>query len=103
MKCKYNIIRVPGAAQREAKRNGATQTRDPGFFRVTSNRGPGSAVHRSAHSASKTRVNALKASRCTCLRKAEAASLRQRQAASGTRLIQRRSFLALPGGAAIRV
>ena len=76
MKLKDDILRVPGAAQHEAPkaRSDAPQTREPGFFRVTSHRDPGSAVHRSAE-----------ATRCT---------------ASGTRLIQRRSFLTLLGGAA---
>jgi putative ABC transport system substrate-binding protein len=74
MKSKNATMRVPGAMQREAERSAALQTRDPGFFRVTSNRDPGSAVHRSADTA-----------RCT---------------ASGTRLIPRRSFFALLGGAA---
>jgi hypothetical protein len=38
--------RVPGAAQREAKRSGALQTRDRYELRVWN--GPGSAVHRGA-------------------------------------------------------
>ena len=40
------MTRVPGAAQRGAKRSGALQTRDPGSLLYQSNRGPGSAVHR---------------------------------------------------------
>src|SRR5437870_901235 len=52
-----HAARVPGAAQREAKRNGALQTRDR--YKLRAWNGPASAVHR--HSASKTRVNALMA------------------------------------------
>jgi len=80
-----DIMRVPGAMQREALSaftrvfdalwpNGAAQTRDPGFFRMTSHRGPGSAVHRFAHAAC-----------CT---------------ASGTQFIPRRDFLTLHDSAA---
>jgi hypothetical protein len=41
-------MRVPGAAQHEAKRNGALLTRDRYEFRPWN--GPGSAVHRFAKS-----------------------------------------------------
>ena len=86
MKTSRSTLRVPDAAQHEATsaftrvfdalwRSGAPQTRDPGFVAMKSNRGPGSAVHRSA----------LCATRCT---------------ASGTRSIGRRVFIALLGGAA---
>ena len=43
------ILRVPslcpGRSAARAKRSGALLTRDPGFFKENSNRGPGSAVH----------------------------------------------------------
>jgi hypothetical protein len=53
-------LRVPGAAQHGAKRNGALQTRDPGFLLAEQ---PGSRI--SGAPLRHKRVTALTASRCT--------------------------------------
>jgi putative ABC transport system substrate-binding protein len=66
---------VSGAARHERERNAALQTRDPGVGTRQGNRGPGSAAHRCA----------LRAARC---------------AASGTRRIDRRAFIAFAGSVA---
>jgi putative tryptophan/tyrosine transport system substrate-binding protein len=69
-------LRVPGAAQHEAKRSGALQTRDPGFF--LDQKQPGSRISGAPL--------ARERSRCT---------------ASGIRTFGRREFITLIGGAAV--
>jgi putative ABC transport system substrate-binding protein len=91
MKRRNDMTGVPGATQRR-RRSLRWCAADQGPFQTPS-------VERSRISGARLRASG--ATRCTCLREAEAASLRRRQAASGTRDLARRAFIALLGGAAL--